>query len=173
MDQAQLTISTSSPDLERLFLFVCDLRRGDFSARLPVEGAGRSKEIAVNLNRFCQDMASLTSEVARLADEVGVQGKLGPTADVVLPPGPWRQMVETVNLLVYNLTAQIRDLRATATCMAEGDFSRRVTVGCDGEMLALKEAMNVACDRLRGRGDIPGGVVGPPESTAGAATIGG
>ena len=145
---SQLQPSTDTLDLEQLFAFVTAMRCGDFSARLPTDLSGRAGEIAVHLNRFMHDVEMLTSELTRISHEL-TEGRFGGQAELSLHPGPWRNCVEALNVMEYHLTGQIRDMAKTATQMAEGNYSRKVTVPCQGETQALKDALNATLGRLR------------------------
>ncbi|MBC8107180.1 MAG: hypothetical protein H7Z14_11365 [Anaerolineae bacterium] len=147
MPQEQDT-SSEKIDFEQLFSFVMSLCDGDFSARLTVEGSPRAVDVARNLNRFAEQMAALTSEVKRVCDEVA-GGLLGGQVEISLPPGPWRECVESVNLMAYSLTNQIRDLNNSAKLLAEGKPTRMITVPCDRETLELKTALNAAIVRTK------------------------
>ena len=72
-----------------------------------------------------------------------------PQAGHTFNPGPWRQLVDAVNLMAFSLTCQIRDLNRTARRIAAGDLTRPVTCDCRGETLELKNALNAIIDRLR------------------------
>src|SRR4051812_1024007 len=148
------TLESAAPvsgelDLEQLFLFVNALRAGRFDERVSEEGlSGRAQEIAVQLNRFTSQMQQLTSEIARVSTEVA-HGTLGGSVDVLIPPGPWKQTVDAFNDMQWAITGQLRDFNKTAKLLAQGDASRKVTVGCEGETLELKSAMNGIIERMR------------------------
>jgi methyl-accepting chemotaxis protein len=135
-------------DLEQLFAFVVAMGSGDFSARLPTDLTGRAGEIAVGLNRYMHNMESLTSEVTRISNEIR-DGVFGGQAELFLPPGPWRNCVEALNVMEYSVTGQIRDMVKTAKLMAEGKYDRKITVSCQGETQMLKNALNATLERLR------------------------
>ena len=48
-----------------------------------------------------------------------------------------------------NLTGQVRNIAEVATAIANGDFSRKITVDVRGEILLLKETLNTMVDQLR------------------------
>jgi len=138
-----------------LYAFVMALRAGDFSARLPTEESNnwRVREIALHLNNHIQQMERMISEVRRVCDEVGVQGRLGPQAEPVFPPGnPWAAMVDAVNVLAANLTCQLRDFNRSVALMNLGDSSRPLTCPCDGETLELQKGLNQLRERV---GNLP------------------
>src|SRR5690606_40391280 len=91
-----------------------------------------------------------TSEVTRVAREVGTDGKLGGQAKVKDVSGVWKDLTESVNLMASNLTGQVRNIAEVTIAVARGDLSRKITVDVRGEILQLKEAINTMVDQLHG-----------------------
>ncbi len=113
----------------------------------PLEGEFlRSAEI---VNRMIQQLSVFTSEVTRVAREVGTDGKLGGQAVVPGVAGTWKDLTDSVNSMASNLTGQVRNIAEVATAVASGDLSRKITVDVRGEILQLKEAINTMVDQLR------------------------
>src|ERR1700761_5119910 len=83
-----------------------------------------------------------TSEVTRVAREVGTDGKLGGQAQVREVSGVWKDLTESVNSMASNLTAQVRNIAEVTIAVASGDLSKKITVDVRGEILQLKEAIN-------------------------------
>ena len=90
-----------------------------------------------------------TSEVTRVAREVGTDGKLGGQAQVREVTGVWKDLTESVNSMASNLTAQVRNIAEVTIAVANGDLSKKITVDVRGEILQLKEAINTMVDQLR------------------------
>ena len=90
-----------------------------------------------------------TSEVTRVAREVGTEGKLGGQAQVGGVTGVWKDLTESVNSMASNLTAQVRNIAEVTIAVANGDLSKKITVDVRGEILQLKEAINTMVDQLR------------------------
>src|SRR5256886_11600560 len=90
----------------------------------------------------------LASEVTRVAREVGTDGKLGGQAIVPGVAGTWKDLTDSVNVMAGNLTAQVRNIAAVATAIAKGDLSKKITVDVKGEILELKNTINVMMDQL-------------------------
>jgi HAMP domain-containing protein/CheY-like chemotaxis protein/signal transduction histidine kinase len=113
----------------------------------PLEGEFlRSAEI---VNTMIQQLGVFTSEVTRVAREVGTDGKLGGQAQVPGVAGTWKDLTDSVNSMASNLTGQVRNIAEVATAVASGDLSRKITVDVRGEILQLKEAINTMVDQLR------------------------
>ena len=88
------------------------------------------------------------SEVTRVAREVGTEGKLGGQAQVPGVAGTWADLTDNVNLMAANLTGQVRNIAEVTTAVARGDLSKKITVEVKGEILELKDTINVMVDQL-------------------------
>jgi signal transduction histidine kinase/HAMP domain-containing protein/DNA-binding response OmpR family regulator len=138
-------------DEERLLQLLDGLksvRDGDFSTRLPQVGDPVLNEIATVFNGMVDQLATFTSEVTRVAREVGTEGKLGGQASVPAVSGSWKDLTESVNAMAGNLTAQVRDIASVATAVATGDLTQKITVHVKGELLELKNTINTMVDQL-------------------------
>jgi HAMP domain-containing protein len=120
--------------------------------RLDVDGRmleGEFLRSASIVNTMIQQLGVFTSEVTRVAREVGSDGKLGGQAQVPGMSGVWKDLTESVNSMASNLTAQVRNISEVTIAVANGDLSRKITVDVRGEILQLKEAINTMVDQLR------------------------
>src|SRR5690348_9984245 len=123
---------------------------GDLSKKITVEGQGEILELKNTINVLVDQLNGFTSEVTRVAREVGTEGKLGGQAQVSGVGGVWKDLTDNVNLLAGQLTSQIRNIAEVTTAVANGDLSRKVTVRVQGEILELKDTINVLVDQLNG-----------------------
>ncbi|MFO1162441.1 MAG: response regulator [Reyranellaceae bacterium] len=122
------------------------------TVRLDVDGRplkGEFLRSATIVNTMIKQLSVFTSEVTRVAREVGTEGKLGGQAKVSEVTGVWRELTESVNSMANNLTAQMRNISDVTIAVANGDLSRKITVDVRGEILQLKEAINTMVDQLR------------------------
>src|SRR3974390_600929 len=122
------------------------------TVRLDVDGRpleGEFLRSATIVNTMIQQLGVFTSEVTRVAREVGTEGKLGGQAQVPGVAGTWKDLTVSVNSMASNLTGQVRNIAEVATAVASGDLSLKITVDVRGEILQLKEAINTMVDQLR------------------------
>ena len=101
------------------------------------------------VNAMIKQLSVFTSEVTRVAREVGTDGKLGGQAQVREVTGVWKDLTESVNSMASNLTGQVRNIAEVTIAVANGDLSKKITVDVRGEILQLKEAINTMVDQLR------------------------
>ncbi len=128
--------------------------QGDLSQnmRLDVDGRplqGEFLRSATIVNSMIKQLGVFTSEVTRVAREVGTDGKLGGQAEVPDVSGVWRDLTDSVNSMASNLTGQVRNISEVTIAVASGDLSKKITVDVRGEILQLKDAINTMVDQLR------------------------
>jgi HAMP domain-containing protein/signal transduction histidine kinase/ActR/RegA family two-component response regulator len=134
--------------LQQLLDGLTAVRGGDFNTRLPVSSDPLMGEIVSVFNAMSDQLALFTSEVTRVAREVGTDGKLGGQAQVPGVTGTWKDLTDSVNAMAGNLTGQVRDIAEVATAVARGDLSQKITVNAKGELLELKNTLNTMVDQL-------------------------
>ncbi|MGN6567967.1 MAG: HAMP domain-containing protein, partial [Flavipsychrobacter sp.] len=99
-------------------------------------------------NTMVDQLNSFSSEVTRVALEVGTEGKLGGQAQVKGVAGTWKDLTDSVNQMASNLTGQVRNIAEVTTAVAKGDLSRKITVDVKGEISELKNTINTMVDQL-------------------------
>jgi HAMP domain-containing protein/CheY-like chemotaxis protein/signal transduction histidine kinase len=133
---------------------IAAVAQGDLlqTVRLDVDGRplkGEFLRAAEIVNTMIKQLSVFTSEVTRVAREVGTEGKLGGQAQVREVSGVWKELTESVNSMANNLTGQVRNIADVTIAVASGDLSKKITVDVRGEILQLKEAINTMVDQLR------------------------
>ena len=124
--------------------------RGDLSRKITVDVKGEILELKETINTMVDQLNGFSSEVTRVAREVGTEGKLGGQAAVPGVAGTWKDLTDNVNFMASNLPAQVRNIADVATAIAKGDLSSKITVEVKGEILALKNTINTMVDQLNG-----------------------
>ncbi|MBD9544802.1 MULTISPECIES: HAMP domain-containing protein [Ensifer] len=133
---------------------IAAVAKGDLLQTVPLDVDGRLLKgeflrSANIVNTMIKQLSVFTSEVTRVAREVGTDGKLGGQAQVPEVTGVWKDLTESVNSMASNLTAQVRNIAEVTIAVANGDLSKKITVDVRGEILQLKEAINTMVDQLR------------------------
>src|SRR5690242_19741119 len=127
--------------------------KGDLSQNMALEVderplRGEFLHTARVVNTMVDQLNAFASEVTRVAREVGTEGKLGGQAEVKGVAGTWRDLTESVNSMASNLTNQVRNIANVTTAVAKGDLSTKITVDAQGEILELKNTINIMVDQL-------------------------
>src|SRR5687767_5281474 len=123
--------------------------KGDLTRKMTVDVKGEILELKNTINTMVDQLSAFSSEVTRVARDVGTEGKLGGQANVPGVAGTWKDLTDNVNTLAGNLTSQIRNIALVTTAVARGDLSQKITVEVRGEILELKNTVNAMVDSLR------------------------
>jgi HAMP domain-containing protein/CheY-like chemotaxis protein/GAF domain-containing protein len=122
--------------------------KGDLSRKITAEAKGEILELKNTINIMVDQLSSFASEVTRVAKEVGTEGKLGGQAEVPGVGGTWKDLTDNVNFMASNLTGQVRNIADVTTAVAKGDLNRKITAEAKGEILELKNTINIMVDQL-------------------------
>ncbi|HYD52262.1 MAG TPA: HAMP domain-containing protein [Gemmatimonadaceae bacterium] len=126
---------------------------GDLSQKVELEIDGKTVQgeffrIGSTVNRMVDQLRAFSSEVTRVAREVGTEGVLGGQANVQGVSGTWKDLTDSVNAMASNLTNQVRNIALVTTAVANGDLSQKITAEAKGEILELKNTVNRMVDQL-------------------------
>ncbi|MGA3169956.1 MAG: HAMP domain-containing protein, partial [Chthoniobacteraceae bacterium] len=149
-DSVNAMASNLTAQVRNIAAVTTAVARGDLSRKITVDVKGEILELKETINTMVDQLNGFSSEVTRVAREVGTEGKLGGQAAVPGVAGTWKDLTDSVNSMASNLTAQVRNIAEVTTAVAKGDLSRKITVDVKGEILALKDTINTMVDQLNG-----------------------
>ncbi|MCI0573310.1 MAG: HAMP domain-containing protein, partial [Myxococcaceae bacterium] len=130
-------------------------RQGDFTVRLPTDGAGDLlAEVALAFNALVEENEALVRELDRVAHTVGEEGRLTERASLGPASGAWSAAVDAVNSLVASVAFPTVEATRILGLVAAGDLSHEMPVHLDGqplqgEFLRLGSTVNAVVDTLR------------------------
>src|SRR5438874_2718476 len=123
-------------DFERMLLrTLTAIKKGDFTARMPVEFTGSAGKIADTLNEFIDIQERMTTEVERIANVVGKEGKLNQRAQLPSTGGGWNVICDSVNSLIGDLVQPTNEISRVIGAVAKGDLSRSMAIELEGRPL--------------------------------------
>ena len=141
-------VSTINDDFNPKMLLsaLMELKRGNFSARLPDTWTGLSGKIADAFNGIAELNLNTAKEVEKIGRTAGKEGKF--ELRVLLPgaSGAWAEQVESVNILISDLTAPMNEIGRIIAAVAKGDLSQKMPMEVEGRSLQgsfLKSAETV------------------------------
>ncbi len=147
-DNVNFMASNLTGQVRNIAAVTTAVARGDLSKKITVDVKGEILELKDTINVMVDQLSSFASEVTRVAREVGTEGKLGGQAQVEGAAGTWKDLTDNVNSMASNLTGQVRNIADVTTAVANGDLSKKITVDVKGEILELKDTINVMVDQL-------------------------
>src|ERR671914_164620 len=111
------------------------LKRGDASARLPLEWTGLAGKVAETFNDVVDLNARMAEELARLSRVVGKEGKLKQRATLGDVKGFWQDAMESINSLIDDLVHPTSEVARVIGAVAQGDLSKSMALEVDGRAL--------------------------------------
>ncbi len=147
-DNVNLMASSLTAQVRNIAAVTTAVANGDLSQKITVDVRGEILELKNTVNTMVDQLNSFASEVTRVAREVGTEGRLGVQAEVKGVGGTWKDLTDNVNSMASNLTGQVRNIAAVTTAVANGDLSKKITVDVRGEILELKNTINIMVDQL-------------------------
>src|SRR5262249_17945903 len=135
-------------EVRRIAAVAAAVARGDLVSKITVDVKGEILELKETINTMVDQLNGFSSEVTRVAREVGTEGALGGQAAVPGVAGTWKDLTDSVNSMASNLTAQVRNIAQVTTAVAKGDLRRKITVDVKGEIVELKKTINTMVDQL-------------------------
>ncbi len=147
-DSVNLMASNLTGQVRNIAEVTIAVANGDLSKKITADVRGEILQLKETINTMVDQLRSFASEVTRVAREVGTEGKLGGQALVPGVAGTWKDLTDNVNSMASNLTGQVRNIADVTTAVAKGDLSRKITVDVKGEILELKNTINIMVDQL-------------------------
>ena len=147
-DNVNLMAGNLTDQVRNIATVTTAVATGDLTKKITVDVKGEFLELKDTINVMVDQLRSFASEVTRVAREVGSEGILGGQARVEGVSGTWKDLTDSVNFMARNLTGQVRNIAAVTTAVAKGDLSKKITVDVKGEILELKNTINVMVDQL-------------------------
>ena len=134
--------STLTAQVRSIAQVTTAVANGDLTKKIDVQANGEILELKTTINEMVDGLAVFSTEVIRVAREVGSEGRLGGQAEISDLQGVWSEMTSNVNILASNLTSQVRAFDDITDSAVDGDFSKLITVEASGEMGLLKNKIN-------------------------------
>jgi len=132
---------------------ISSVANGDLSQTMPLEIDGRRLQgqfldTAKTVNTMVDQLRSFSLEVTRVAREVGTEGKLGGQAQVKGVGGVWKELTDNVKLDGQQPDRAGAQHRRSHHGSRQRRPLKKITVEVEGEILELKNTVNVMVDQL-------------------------
>ncbi len=147
-DSVNLMASNLTTQVREIARVTTAVAQGDLTKTITIDVKGEINELKNTINTMVEQLRAFANEVTRVAREVGTEGRLGGQATVRGVSGVWRELTESVNSMANNLTFQVRNISEVTSAVAAGDLGKKITVEAKGEILSLKNTINVMVDQL-------------------------
>ena len=155
-DSGHSAEGVSAPIPEDLALILTSLQtmhNGDFSVRLPVAWTGLKGKIADTFNDIIAANERMASELKRVGQAVGKEGRTRERTRFQQSRGSWGEMEVSVNTLVEDLLRPTTEMTRVIAAVAQGNLTQtvRLDVGgrpLEGEFLRSANIVNTMIQQL-------------------------
>ena len=126
----------SVPDyLPVILMGLQSMKDGDFSVRLPGSWTGLAGKIADHFNEIVSANEQMASELKRVGQAVGKEGKTRERIRVPRHRGSWDEMETSVNTLIEDLLRPTTEVTRAIAAVAQGNLTQTVRLDVDGRPL--------------------------------------
>jgi HAMP domain-containing protein/signal transduction histidine kinase/DNA-binding response OmpR family regulator len=145
--------ATDMVDPKQLLSVINAVKKGDFSARMPLDQTGIAGKIADGLNDVIELNEKLCAELARISRVVGKEGKTTQRATIGSTGGAWSGCIDSVNTLIVDLVQPTTEVARVIGAVANGDLSQTMALDIDGrpltgEFLLTAKTVNTMVNQL-------------------------
>jgi HAMP domain-containing protein/CheY-like chemotaxis protein/GAF domain-containing protein len=125
----------SADVMSAILLGMETLKNGDFSVRLPLVWTGLPGKIADQFNEIAMANERMASELKRVGQSVGKEGKTRERIQLERRRGAWGDMESSVNTLVEDLLRPTNEVVRAIAAVAQGNLTQTVRLDVDGRPL--------------------------------------
>jgi methyl-accepting chemotaxis protein len=130
------------------------IAEGDLTQRIALEIDGQPPtggllRVGTIINKMVDQLNLFATEVTRVVKEIGIEGNLGVIATVEGVSGTWQELIENVNGMSTQMTAQVRNITEIALAVAQGDLANQIEAENVGEFQVLTDNVNQMIQNLR------------------------
>ncbi|MBI3703282.1 MAG: hypothetical protein HY244_05365, partial [Rhizobiales bacterium] len=132
---ASSTTAHVSPVLTELLGALQAMRNGDFSIRMPGDSTGIEGKIADTFNEIIAANQRMATQLERVGEVVGRDGKTKQRVKLGVSSGAWGEMETSINTLIDDLVWPTTEVTRAITAVAQGDLLKTVPLDVDGRPL--------------------------------------
>src|SRR5215212_3140759 len=125
----------SAVDLHDLLHALQGVRYGDFSVRMAGDKVGIAGKIADTFNEIVAANQRMATQLHRVGQVVGREGKTRQRVRFGLTSGAWGEMENSVNTLIDDLLWPTTEVTRAIAAVAQGDLLQTVRLDVDGRPL--------------------------------------
>jgi HAMP domain-containing protein len=144
---------TQGTDSKAILTALVALKKGDFTARLPLDWIGVAGKVADTFNDVIEINERMANELERISRVVGKEGKIDQRASLGSVSGSWEASLISVNALIGDLVHPTSETARVIGAVAQGDLSQTMALEIDdrplqGEFLRTARTINTMVDQL-------------------------
>jgi CheY-like chemotaxis protein/signal transduction histidine kinase/HAMP domain-containing protein len=140
-------------DPSQLLRVLTAVKKGDFSARMPVDKTGVAGKIADTLNEIVELNERAVKELDRVSTAVGKDGMIAQRASLDNAGGGWQGYAASINSLISDMVQPTSEVARVIGAVAKGDLSQSMALEIEGrpikgEFLRIAKVVNTMVEQL-------------------------
>ncbi|WP_088889589.1 response regulator [Leptolyngbya ohadii] len=153
MTTASRSSNSDSLDLQQLLKTLVEVKKGNFSARMPLDQTGIAGKIADTLNDIIEMNEQMAGELEHISRVVGKEGRISERASIENAKGAWKASIGSVNDLITDLVQPMTETTRVIRAVATGNLTQTIATEIEGrplqgEFLQTARIVNTMVDQL-------------------------
>ncbi|MTI40050.1 PAS domain S-box protein [Fulvivirga lutimaris] len=128
--------------------FVGELRDGNFDADINVTAQGDVGKMIEDNLALKATISEILNEVNEVVKKAGEEGDLNARLNNTGKEGTWKQLVDSVNILLQSIAEPVLEFNTIITEMSKGDLSKRFEMKTNGDLKNMADSLNLAINNL-------------------------
>src|ERR1041384_410215 len=126
---------STEQELRELLSVLLSVREGDFSVRVPGHWTGLWGKIADTFNDVVSANQAMATQLERVGQVVGREGKTRQRVRFTSHAGAWAEMESSVNTLIEDLLWPTTEVTRALAAVAQGDLAQTMRLDVEGRPL--------------------------------------
>ncbi|QSE97582.1 PAS domain S-box protein [Fulvivirga lutea] len=136
--------------LKAVSAFVGELRDGNFDAQITVRAEGDVGKMIEDNIALKNTLKEIIADVNEVVRQAGEEGNLNARLKNEGRLGTWKQLVDSLNMLLQSIAEPVLEFNSIITEMSKGDLSKRFEMKTNGDLKNMAESLNTAIANLNG-----------------------
>jgi methyl-accepting chemotaxis protein len=127
--------------------FIDDLKKGNLETTMSLNGVKLEGDIAKvtgDLEDLRDTIKGIVTEVNRVVYLAGTEGQLRERLKLNGVEGAWKDLGESLNQLLKNISEPVLEINRIVTAMSMGDLTQTFAMNATGDLADLSNALNIA-----------------------------
>lgn len=154
---------------EEVIKGIKQLETGSFDFNLNIDGLKVDesvKQVIVDLANLRDNLKQIVSELNEVVTEAGEKGNLNARLNLKDTQGSWKQLTDSVNMLLQSIAEPVLEFNSIITEMSKGDLSKTFEMKTEGDLKNMAASLNTAIANLN---ELLGTINDNANTVAGAA----
>lgn len=138
---------------EEVIKAIGELNLGNFDFQLNIDGLTVDpavEKVLGDIEDLKGNLGEIIAAVNNVVLEAGEKGNLNARLSLDTTQGSWKQLVDSINILLQSIAEPVLEFNSIISEMANGDLSKKFEMKTNGDLKNMAEALNKAISSLNG-----------------------